>query len=53
MKDSLRACVKDICDSIAEGSLDPGRPLQVKDWERGDDGNFRPRYCMHSSVLLR
>ena len=53
MEDSLRACVKDICDSIAEGSLDPGPALQVKNWERGDDGNFRPRYRMHSSVVLR
>ena len=53
MEESLRACVKDICDTIAEGSLDPGPPSQVKDWERGDDGNFRPRYRMRPSVLLR
>ncbi len=53
MEESLRACVKDICVSIAEGSLDPGPPSRVKDWERGDDGNFRPHYCMHSSVILR
>ncbi len=53
MEDSLRACVKDICDSIAEGSLDPGHLTQVKDWKRGDDGNFRPRYRMHSSMNLR
>ncbi|MCZ6863627.1 MAG: HEPN domain-containing protein [Alphaproteobacteria bacterium] len=44
--------MKDICISIAESSLDPGPPSQVKDWKRGDDGNFRPRYLMHSSVYL-
>jgi len=53
MEESLRTCVKDICDSIAEGSLGPGLPSQVKDWEQGDDGNFRPRYRMLSSVILR
>jgi hypothetical protein len=53
MKEYLRACVRDICESIADGTLEPGSPLQVKAWERGDDGNFRPRYRMYSSVMLR
>ena len=55
MEAPLRACVKDICDSIAEGSLDPGplSQVQVKDWERGADGNFRPRFRMHPMAVLR
>ena len=43
--------MKDICDSIAEGSFNPGPSSQVKVWERGEDGNFRPRYFTHSSML--
>ena len=53
MEDSLRACVNDICDSIADGSLDAGPVSQVKDWQRGDDGNFRPRYRTHSTAILK
>ncbi len=53
MEDSLRACVKDICISIAKGSLDPGPFTQEKLWERGPDGHFRPRHRTRSMVILR
>ena len=45
--------MREICASIAGGSLDPGPISREKVWERGEDGHFRPRYRTQSSVLLR
>ena len=43
LEDALRACVKDICNAIVDGSLDPGPSTQETLWERASDGHFRAR----------
>lgn len=51
-EEAVRVCVEDVCRLIGDGPKNPGPPMQLKEWECGPDGHFRPRYTNHSMLLF-